>query len=217
MRALVCDFDGTIVKHDLAESLLKKFAKEGWEQYDTLMEKSEITLEECIKYQFGMIQANSEKALLDYVEDFCKFRAGFIELLNYCDKNNVKVTVASAGIDFCVRFAFKTQGVKVPDLVIPHSRFTIKGLRVSFEQSWKRNTDSSNFKAGVVAGLKQKGYKVSFVGDGFSDVPAAAAADFVFAIKGSRLDSECSKRTITYVPITDFYPLIEHLRMTGAV
>ena len=98
---LVTDFDGTIVNEDLAELILRRFGRKGWEKYDTLAVEGKMKIEDCLRIQFEMIEA-SEEEILDLVRNNCRLRSGFKELLATCKDKEVPIVIATAGIDFCI-------------------------------------------------------------------------------------------------------------------
>ena len=80
----------------------------------------------------------------------------------------VEMRARELGIDeiFLTRFEGGADGVEVTSLVDPEA------------------------KAGIVADYQKKGFRVVFVGDGDSDIPAFRAADVAVLIPGGRFDYE---------------------------
>jgi len=203
MWAVIADFDGTIVKRDLAERALTKFGKPGWEHFDDLLRADKITVEECVTRQYAMIAASSRREIADYIDQFCEFRPGFDALLSECRAKGIDFTIVSAGLDFCIKHAFRKAGIKLPRLVCPKSAFIPnEGFGLVFPQP--HLPTSRDFKEDSVAYRQQQGYNVIYVGDGMGDLYGAAKADKLFAIKGSRLDNVCKERNISHRAIDSF-------------
>jgi len=206
-RVLAMDFDGTIAEADLAECVLRKFADPGWEAYDRMLARAEISLEDCIRKQYAMVRARRGE-ILTYVKGFCRFRRGFPDLAGAARAEGIRTVVVSGGIDFCIRFAFRSNLLEVPELVAPKSRVTKEGIMVKFP-TFPRGEGS--FKESFLRSLKRQGARVSFVGDGRTDIMPAAIADEVFAIAGSALETECKRKGLRYKAIDDFRTLTSRL------
>jgi len=204
------DFDGTIVTIDTAEYLLERFSHGDWRRYDRLFERGEITFEECLSRQYGMIKEPKQK-LLDAVVDLASFRAGFDELVAYCNERKIPFTILSAGLDFVIRPLLRRQNLENQVVLrAPKSRASSSGIVVDF--SGLAPAGSSNFKGSVVRAITALGTKLAYIGDGFSDLEAIREANLRFVIKGSRLERECRKDHIECGEIVDFGEVIRDLR-----
>jgi HAD superfamily phosphoserine phosphatase-like hydrolase len=205
-RILAADFDGTLLRNDLAEQILRKFARKGWERYDELLADGKITLEECMRNQYSMIEAGSRAEVIEFAEKYCVFRPGARRLLSLCKSRGVEFVVVSAGLDFCIRRAFRTNKIELPKLVCPKSSFRRgKGFGVTFPRYLR--PPSSDFKESLVLSYQSRGASVTFVGNGMGDLHAAMRADKVFAIRGSTLDRLCGLKRIPYVAVGDLVPV----------
>ena len=87
------------------------------------------------------------------------------------------------------------------------------GVRLAFPK--RRVKGSTNLKDDVVGWYRKKGFRVIFVGDGASDLPAASEADRSFAIKGSELAKMCENQGIRCTNISDFRPVADALLRWG--
>jgi len=210
---VLTDFDGTIVRKDLAELILRRFGRKGWEKYDDLAAKGEMSIEECLKIQFEMIEARDKDEIFEFIRNECKFRGGFKELIVSCREKRIPLVVVSAGIDFCIDYVFNINGVKsMPKIVRANTKFTANGIRVSFPRYFEELTGFTNFKEAFVARQKKKGSKVVYVGDGQSDYSPALISDKVFAIKGSALEGLLLKKRATHEPVTNFVKIARFVR-----
>jgi HAD superfamily phosphoserine phosphatase-like hydrolase len=188
---IVSDFDGTIVNVDTVEYLLVQYANGDWRRYDVLFEKGEITLEECLSLQYGMIKEPKQK-LLDAVDDVASFRTGLDDLLAFSERKGNSFTIVSAGLDFVITHLLRRMNVQNQIVVLaPKSKPTSRGIVLDFSRL--PQGDSPNFKSNAVRSIKAKGTKVAYVGDGFSDFEAIKEANVRFVIKGSRLAEQCNK------------------------
>jgi 2-hydroxy-3-keto-5-methylthiopentenyl-1-phosphate phosphatase len=211
LLTVVSDFDGTILKHDLALLALKKFGRTGWERFDELLSAGKITVEQCVAEQYAMIEVDRRQEITDYVDSYCRFRPGLAELLSECRQRGLGVIIVSAGLDFCIKHAFHKSGLATPKLACPKSSLVAgRGFRLSFPR--RRCAEARDFKEDTVVHLKRRGNKVIFIGDGAGDFNAAVQADFLFAIKGSPLDLMCADRDVPHKPIKTLTPVVNFVR-----
>jgi len=198
---VVSDFDGTIMNIDTVEYLLAQYADGDWRRYDDLYERGEISLEECLSQQYGMIREPRQK-LLDAIDGVASFRSGFDELLAFSKKEGTSFTIVSAGLDFVIRHLLNRKDVQNEIVIVaPISKPTQRGIVLDF--SGLPQGHSTNFKSNLVRSIKAKGTGVAYVGDGFSDFEAIKEANIRFVIKGSRLAEQCRKDDVACHEIVD--------------
>ena len=209
---VVSDFDGTIVEIDTVEYLLAQYANGNWRRYDDLFERGEISLEECLRQQYGMIR-ESKKKLLDAVDNVASFRTGIDDLLAFSKKEGNSFTIVSAGLDFVIRHLLRHKNVQNQITVLaPRSELTSRGIVLDFSRL--PQGISPNFKRNAVRSIKAKGTSVAYIGDGFSDFEAIKEARIRFVIKGSRLAEQCKKYGILCHEIVSLEEVTYYL--TGA-
>jgi 2-hydroxy-3-keto-5-methylthiopentenyl-1-phosphate phosphatase len=85
--AVLSDFDGTVTLNDTFENVLEKFGQGEWRAVDDQYVKGEITLEECLRRQGGMVRV-SKSQILHELDRVTKFRPGFENLAEYCKTNH---------------------------------------------------------------------------------------------------------------------------------
>ena len=206
---VVSDFDGTIVDIDTVEYLLAQYANGDWRRYDGLYERGEISLEECLSLQYGMIREPKQK-LLDAIDGVASYRAGFDELLAFAKKKGNSFTIVSAGLDFVIRHLLSRKNVQNQVIIMaPKSKQTPHGIVLDFSELPRG--DSSNFKCNLVRSIKTKGTGIAYVGDGFSDFEAIKEANIRFVIKGSRLAEQCRKDDVACHEITGLEEVTRYL------
>jgi 2,3-diketo-5-methylthio-1-phosphopentane phosphatase len=210
---IVSDFDGTLVSIDTVEYLLAQYANGDWQRYDYLYERGEISLEECLRMQYGMIKEPKQK-LIDAINDVAPFRAGFDELLTFSKKKRMPFTVVSAGLDFVIRHLLSRKNVRSQITILaPRSKPTSRGIILDY--SGLPGGDSLNFKGNVVQSIKAKGRVVAYIGDGLSDLEAIKLADVRFVIEGSRLAEQCRKDDIECHEINGLEQVVGYLNRPG--
>ena len=210
-RVVVSDFDGTIVENDLPEFVLRRFGEKGWEEYNDLLAQGQLSLEECIEQQYGMIRAESKQQILSYIREHCAVRQGFHELVQLSREGRVRLVVASAGLDFCIDYALRINRLGPVEVVCPKAEFTPHGIRVTFPERLSASPHR-DFKEALVARYQERGLDVTFVGDGLSDLSSVKWAHRIFVIEGSSLERECIKSRLSFTSITDFTPVLAFLK-----
>ncbi|MGB9809033.1 MAG: phosphoserine phosphatase, partial [Caldanaerobacter sp.] len=65
-KIFLVDFDGTVTKEDTVYMMVNKFAKEGWQYYNELWEKGEMSTEECAVNILKLMQVSQEE-LLEFI------------------------------------------------------------------------------------------------------------------------------------------------------
>ena len=207
---VLCDFDGTIATIDTAELVLHKFAHGDWQIYDKYLENGEITLEECMKKQLSYLRASKEQ-ILDELKDVIRFRPNFEELATYCRRNRIPLIIASAGLDFVIKYFLDSRGwSRFVTTYTAKTSLDAAGWSLTFPSLLDK--ESSNFKHDLVRNFKRQGKAVVFIGDGTGDFAPSAEADYPFAIKGSKLARMCINHGIPCVEIEDFKAVTRRLR-----
>ncbi len=202
---LFSDFDGTITEMDTGEAILARFGRSDWREFDRRFEAGQISLEECLRSQFGSVKA-SEDQLWSEVSQV-RIRPGFPKLLEYCHSHGVEFIVVSAGLDFIIRRILNREGISDIRLVAPEAKSSPSGIRLRFPPA-SRNSD---FKTQLVKQYGKPEKRVWYVGDGTSDYAAASAADLIFAIRDSELAGFCRRKSLKFEEIEDFHGVISAL------
>lgn len=203
---MVADFDGTLARRDLAHMVLEKFGRGGWRRYGDLLAAREITVEQCVVGQYALIDARTRQQVVDYTDGFCQLRPGLRGLLSECRRQRASFTVVSAGLDFTIRRAFRKSGLRLPRLICPKSSLAEGGgFSLSFPP--RRIATSKDFKEDAVLHRRARGDRVVYIGDGAGDFTAAARADVLFVIAGSRLEAICRSERIPCRPIKTLEPV----------
>lgn len=208
---VLCDFDGTIVNIDTAVFVLERFADPVWKVYDEQFERGEITLEECLRKQFSTVKA-SKQEIKRKLKSSVDLRLGFKELVNHCRGRGIPVVIVSAGLDFVIDFLLKQWGLKaLLSRYSPKTKVTDNGILFTFPKLFDQA--SVNLKDDLVRFHKKEGTKVAYIGDGFSDYPAAEIADFAFAIEGSKLAELLTKDRVSHKEVRDFREIIQEIKL----
>jgi 2-hydroxy-3-keto-5-methylthiopentenyl-1-phosphate phosphatase len=200
--AVLLDFDGTITMRDSSELALRRFAHGRWEEYDEMLDRGEIGLEDCMKRQFSLVEAMPEE-ITDYLDGVVEVREDFVSLFDVLSKKACHVGVVSAGLDFFIEHLLK----KILDtkyLEITTGRAVWKDGVVHFSFPAIRNEGALDFKQDTVIEVRKRYGSVIYIGDGSSDYNSARASDLVYAVEGSRLALLCEKESLPYRTFSSF-------------
>ncbi len=210
--AIICDFDGTITRDDLAVSMLTAYAVGDWEYWYHQYLDGKMPLEESLKHQFESLRA-TKRQLMDYVDTNAKIRPGFGAFVEFCREKDTQLVIASVGLDFYIKAVLDKAGISHPELVCGRARFGRSRLRITYPDV---NSDGSlqgmDIKEWTVERLRKDFNAVAYIGDGFPDFPAASRCDAIFA--RANLASKCAENNIPYVPFDNFYDVMAGLEKT---
>ena len=139
---VVSDFDDTIVDADTGRLVLDRFADGDWQYYDRLYDEMRMPVDEVLTRQFAMVKATRDEMLAAVVGS-ARFREGFEELLQACDRWGVPFVIASYGLDFCIRhyLARVPLGLKVK-VYAPTTRTTGHGVSFTFPKPLVAGTEN---------------------------------------------------------------------------
>src|SRR6266705_2999609 len=192
--AVLSDFDGTVTLNDTFENVLARFGKGEWRTIDDQYVRGEITLEECVRQQGGMVQVQSSE-ILSYLDGVTEFRPNFHKLIELCTTNHFPLVIVSAGLDFVIKHFLTRE--KFQDKV---------------EWPKLKSNRSINLKDDMVRYYKQKADTVAYIGDGRWDLHALRNADRRFAIKNSKLAELSREQEIQVTLISDFQEVVKSLQ-----
>jgi 2-hydroxy-3-keto-5-methylthiopentenyl-1-phosphate phosphatase len=208
--AVLSDFDGTVTLNDTFQNVLEKFGQGDWRAVDDQYVKAEITLEECLQRQGGMVRASKPQILYE-LDQITKLRAGFDNLNEYCQTNHYPLVLVSAGLDFVIKhFLARNNPSSKLELLAPVATCTSTGIQFKFLKL--KDNRSMNFKDDTVRYYKTKADTVAYIGDGRWDLHALRNADLRFAIKNSKLAELCKEQEIQATIVADFEEVIKSLQ-----
>jgi 2-hydroxy-3-keto-5-methylthiopentenyl-1-phosphate phosphatase len=208
--AVLSDFDGTVTLNDTFQNVLEKFGQGDWGAVDDQYVRGEITLEECLRIQGGMVRA-SKPEVLDELDQVTEFRPGFDNLAEYCKTNHYPFVLVSAGLDFVIKhFLTRENLVDKVELFSAVATCTPRGIKFDFLKL--KDNRSISFKDDVVRYYKTRADTVAYIGDGRWDLPALRNADLRFAIKSSKLAELCKEQGIQATTVADFTEVVTSLQ-----
>ena len=195
------DFDGTVSRGDVVDTILETYADPAWRQVEQDWQAGRIGSRECLRQQMALVRASEDEmnALLDRVE----LDGGFVGLLEMCVRHGVPVHIVSDGFDYCIQRILRRAGPDIERL-LSAVRVCASHLEPCGDRQWRvdfpfftemcvHGCATCKPAAMSFLGADDRGPNV-FVGDGLSDRYAASAADEVFA--KDALASYCRQEAI---------------------
>ncbi len=192
------DFDGTISQADVTDAVIKKFARDGWQEAELLWERGEIGSQECLARQMSLIDA----PLAHVIE----YAAGqpidptFSDFLGLLNGYGLPYAIISDGFTPIIEGIFVQAGFKDIPVYASGLNESKGGLRTTFPNG------NASCLAGTckckTAELLARGLPIVHIGDGRSDFCLAQKADHVFC--RGKLTDFCLGKEITHTPFADF-------------
>jgi len=208
MMIIQCDFDGTIIRNNLAILLRERFATGEWQKIESDYLRGQLTVEESNKRQFALIKEPKAR-LQEFVRRNAALRAGFLEFVAYHRATGIELVIVSSGLDFYIEAALEKIGVPELELHCGQTSFGEDGITISYLDP-EGKTIEEGFKKRHLSWLKRRGGSVIYIGDGLSDLDAARAADQVFAT--SHLHTLLSNASITHYTFSNFHDILRQMR-----
>ena len=204
-----CDFDGTITEEDVGFLLLDAFTNGDWGQPLAEYREGKIPVGYFNARAFTLVKADRQ-TLLEFVMSNKKIQAGFHELLACCHKKGFKFVIVSNGLDFYIETILNDIGIDNIEVLAAQTHFGPKGIETKYIGP-EGNQIQDGFKEAYIRLFLSRGYRVIYVGNGFSDIPAAKLAHHIFA-KGELLDY-CKETNLNYTSFVDLNDVVRGLEL----
>ncbi|MEN5313825.1 HAD-IB family phosphatase [Pseudomonas koreensis] len=198
---IVCDFDGTITRTDVIDSILERFADPSWEAIENEWLEGKIGSRECLSRQLALIQATPAQ-LLEFF-DSIEIDPDFPDFVDHVIGLGASLEVVSDGIEQGIaRILARNYVTLLPILANRLRQIDHDKWRIDFPYA----SDACRAAAGNCKCKSTPGSKrVLVIGDGQSDMCVASTADFVFA--KDRLAEHCERNGIAYARFDSFAEL----------
>ncbi len=146
--------------------------------------------------------------LIAFTRQHSQLRSGFRELLSFCDNKNIEFVIVSNGLDFYIDIVLNDLGLKNIKVIAGKSEFNRNGITVRY--IGPSGTElMSGFKETYTGLYKKQGYRVIYIGNGISDIPAARLSYRVFA--RDDLLTHCSEAGLKCLPFDDMHDIVRGL------
>lgn len=200
--AIQCDFDGTISTVDVTDSLLNRFARDGYEELEEAWVRGEIGSRVCMQKQIALLDMSMDDlhAHLDLIE----IDPAFPAFVQAASARGLPLQIVSDGMDYVITYVLKRHGLGHLPVLANH-------LVQTGPRSWQLQSphasaacsrNSGTCKCALLETQRAKHPRVLFIGDGTSDFCVSGQADFVLAT--SRLLEHCRKHDYSHAAFADF-------------
>lgn len=206
------DFDGTVTVEDVGYKFFKVFTRGRAEDIVEKYRHGQVSAVECLQSECDIF--NQEPAPADKVKEFIESQQltpGFIEFVDFCRSENIRISVLSAGFDFYIEPILKKYNLE--HLEVLSNRAIIKNGRIYPEFVYYEKSvcpECANCKGERIRQITGNGVVSVFIGDGHSDNHGAEASDIVFA--KDHLAQYLDHKEIKYFRYADFFDVLGRLR-----
>ena len=135
-------------------------------------------------------------------------RPGFKDLVAYCRRQGHRLVIVSNGLDFYIKAILEDIGERDIEVFAARTRFHPDGIKVQYIGPDGRYLDS-NFKKAYTDFFLREGYRITYIGNGMSDILPASQCHRIFAT-GDML-VRCRKLGLKCIPFAGFGEVIRGL------
>jgi 2,3-diketo-5-methylthio-1-phosphopentane phosphatase len=194
------DYDGTMTDKDTFDALVMHFAgAEALQRLSEDLEAGAITLRDSLSASASLLRCTIEEADT-FVAAETRVDPSFAQFADRCTRENVPLTILSAGLRPLIERALARHGLSSLDLLANGVHPSPHGWTMEFLDDSAYGHD----KAAAVHAAHSNGERVVFIGDGISDYAAALEADEIFAKRGRPLEDYLRERGIAFTPFASF-------------
>ena len=197
---VLCDFDGTISPTDVTDSLLARFARDGWEELERKWQAGLMSSRACMAAQVALLDCSREE--LDAHLAKIAIDPAFEAFAVAVHDAGSTLAIVSDGLDVAIRSILGRAALHGAPVYA--SRLVQTGPR-----SWKLEFPharpdcvSAGATCKCVHARAEPDQPVLMIGDGASDFCVAAASDMTFA--RSKLRTHCASEGIVHRPVSNF-------------
>jgi len=175
---LCLDFDDTIVLDNTTRQIFERFAPPTWREFEAEYHAGQLSVEQFNARALDLVEAPREE-IVAHVRAHARPRDGLVELCDWAHWNDWLVAVVSSGFDLYIDPILDDLGL---DRAARHAGRAERGYRWRVRYYSPRGIElQEGFKLSYADAFRRAGDFVAYVGDGASDVAAAALAPVVFA------------------------------------
>jgi len=215
MKMLVfCDFDGTISRRDVGYNLYHHFSGGRNDLLLPDWKAGRLSSRECLTREAEMVTASADE-IMAFLDQFT-IDPGFAEFESLCRKNGVEPVVLSDGLDFYIRHILTRYGLAHLQVISNIGHLDGSGLSIEFPRTNRACRRCGACKGEIIEEFRGRCGEPAttvFIGDGYSDICAAGAADLLFAKKD--LKRYCLDHKVAYTKFDTFFDVSRALMGYG--
>jgi HAD superfamily phosphoserine phosphatase-like hydrolase len=199
--AVLVDFDGTIATADLSDEVMRRHAPlDEWAPLERAYLDGRIGSRELLTRQAALL--DDRDGAIEVVGRGEGHDPTFVAFATSLIGRGVAVEVVSDGFGFFVEPALRAMGLSQVPVFTASTTFDAGRVEIEFPNGHPRCFVCGTCKRERILVHRRAGRHVVFVGDGYSDLYAAAHADTVFA--KDHLAELCRERHLPFEAWTDF-------------
>ena len=213
--AIFTDFDDTITRTNVTDTVLERFADPLWREIQEDWLAGKLTAREVLQKQMPLITARPED--LDALIDSIDVDPSFGEFARFCAGENDSLYILSDGFDYWIEKILR-RTLSAANGGLKQIPFFACGLSLNEN---KVAISFPYFPRGCVHGcatckpslferLKTGAERAVVIGDGISDLLLAKNADLVLAKNGLR--EFCEREGVTSHPFNDFRDVLRIIK-----
>jgi 2-hydroxy-3-keto-5-methylthiopentenyl-1-phosphate phosphatase len=210
-RTLVVDFDGTVTKIDLLDTIASTFGDPVvYQEVDDGLDEGHMSLREVITREFRPVTKPLSE-VVDWELENVELRPGFDRLVQLADERGWRLVIVSSGFHELIEPILEREGLDVElhaNRVDPRPDGWIVDWR--YDESCESCGESCKRS---IAERFADGGELVYIGDGYSDRCAAEASDAVFATRG--LARYLEEQGVPFEPFDDFHQVVAKLRTSA--
>ncbi|GAB4265454.1 MAG: MtnX-like HAD-IB family phosphatase [Deferrisomatales bacterium] len=207
--AVVVDFDGTAACRDVGGGLIERFAADAsWRVIDDDYENGRVGSRTAYRILEGIL-TGTEEEWVAYARSCSELDPGLAALARTCRERSWSLEILSDGLELYIRPMLASRGL---DLPVRANRAVArrKGARIFTPHMNPLCGRCGTCKSDRVDQLAREGFRVAYVGDGYSDLCAAPKAHLLFA--KSVLADHCRRRGLPFHPFETLFDVERRLR-----
>jgi len=201
-EVILCDFDGTLTKHETMDLIYSRYASCGL-KYSKLWSQGLISTMEEVSSTFAAIDAGREE--METLFDEIELIPGTAEFLRDRIAEGRQVAVVSDGLRWYIEYILSRAGFSDIRVYANGIYFEPGGFKFSWTWYDPETPMRSSSKAGIIRRYQRRGHKVAFIGNGKSDANVIGAADRLFAREW--LADFCERQGVDFIRFEDFFDL----------
>ena len=197
MRVFV-DFDGTVAMPDVTDLVLQRLARPQWEEIEQAWLDGAIDAATCMRRQIALVDPDPNA--LHQVLDEVALDPAFPGFASWCDKNAVRLSIVSDGVDYFIHRILDRHGLG--DIPTFANAFGVSKTHYTLSHPWFEEACIARQGVCKCAVTGDARSPLIYVGDGRSDQCVAQRADILFA-KG-KLAAFCTSIGRPFTPFDTF-------------
>jgi 2-hydroxy-3-keto-5-methylthiopentenyl-1-phosphate phosphatase len=206
-RTIVVDFDGTVTKTDLLDTIASRFGDpEVYQEVEDGLDEGRMSLREVITREFRPVRKPLDEVIRWELENV-ELRPGFDEVVALARERGWRLVIVSSGFHELIEPILEHAGLDV-ELHANRVDPDPEGWIVEWRYDETCDNCGESCKRSIAQRFGGDG-EIVYIGDGYSDRCAAEASDRVFATRG--LAAYLAERGTDFEPFEDFYSVARSL------